>query len=532
MKRQLSLLTLITAIALLASSIGGAIGTSAGFQAGAKQQTAGLSASPLVPVGSGLGYQGQLVQGGVPANGQYDFTFTLYDALAGGNLISGPINLLNQQVTNGLFNVSLDFGPDAFLGDARWLELAVRTAGGGPFTTLTPRQPLSAVPYAQSAPWRGVTSKPWTFNVKRTANTISSLDTVGSAGQFASMTVGVDELGLISYYDYTNGNLKVAHCNNPDCTSATVTTLDSTGDVGSFTDITVGVDGLGLISYYDSTNQDLKAAHCNDVACTSASTATLVSAGGVGKNNSIAIGADGLGLISYLDVTNQEVRVAHCNNASCSSATPGASAYTGPGAGNTSITIGGDGLGLVSFGFGGSLDLKALHCIDVACSISTSPTVDGSGNDGEYNAITTGADGLGLIIYSGTSGALKAAHCNNAACTSATVSILESAATTYAFFPSVSIGANGLGLISYMNYDSYPAGRLETSLCSNVSCTSVGTRIIGNTGDIDFNTFGNYTANTIGADGLGLISYFDNVNGDLKVLRCGNPLCVPYQNGR
>jgi len=36
-----------------------------------------------------------------------------------------------------------------------------------------------------------------------------------------------------------------------------VTTLDSTGDVGQFTSVTMGTDGLGLISYHDVTNRTL-----------------------------------------------------------------------------------------------------------------------------------------------------------------------------------------------------------------------------------------------------------------------------------
>jgi hypothetical protein len=38
-------------------------------------------------------------------------------------------------------------------------------------------------------------------------------------------------------------------------------TLDSASYVGQYTSIAIGADGLGLISYYDSTNEDLKAAH-------------------------------------------------------------------------------------------------------------------------------------------------------------------------------------------------------------------------------------------------------------------------------
>src|SRR5258708_1265643 len=37
------------------------------------------STAPLAAVGSGFTYQGSLKSGGNPANGQYDFQFTLYD---------------------------------------------------------------------------------------------------------------------------------------------------------------------------------------------------------------------------------------------------------------------------------------------------------------------------------------------------------------------------------------------------------------------------------------------------------------------
>ena len=38
---------------------------------------------------------------------------------------------------------------------------------------------------------------------------------------------------------------------------------------------------------------------------------------------------------------------------------------------------------------------------------------------------------------------------------------------------------------------------------------------------------GLYTSVTIGADGLGLISYFDDTNETLKVLHCENTFCSP-----
>ena len=111
-------------------------------------------AALVVTVGAARGqstaftYQGALNQTGNPASGLYDFQFTLLDALSGGNTVGSPVVASPVGVTNGLFTVTLDFGPAAFSGAARWLEIGVRTNGGGSFATLAPRQKLTPTPYA------------------------------------------------------------------------------------------------------------------------------------------------------------------------------------------------------------------------------------------------------------------------------------------------------------------------------------------------------------------------------------------------
>ncbi len=55
-------------------------------------------------------------------------------------------------VTDGLFTAVVDFGAGMMDGTARWLEVAVRSAGSGAeFTRLDPRQPLAPAPNAQYA---------------------------------------------------------------------------------------------------------------------------------------------------------------------------------------------------------------------------------------------------------------------------------------------------------------------------------------------------------------------------------------------
>jgi hypothetical protein len=101
------------------------------------------------PLSTAFTYQGQLKQNGNPINNTADFQFTLWNANSGPTQVAGPMAVNGVSVANGLFTVQIDFGSDVFNGDSRWLEIAVRSpAGSGSFTTLSPRQPLSAVPYA------------------------------------------------------------------------------------------------------------------------------------------------------------------------------------------------------------------------------------------------------------------------------------------------------------------------------------------------------------------------------------------------
>ena len=107
--------------------------------------------SPSASVNVGFTFQGRLLNNSLLANGQYDFVFTMYDAPTGGSRVSTPITLTNQTVSAGLFTVSLDFGSSAFRGQARWLEVEAKAAGGTGYTVLTPRQPITG-PSSPSVP--------------------------------------------------------------------------------------------------------------------------------------------------------------------------------------------------------------------------------------------------------------------------------------------------------------------------------------------------------------------------------------------
>src|SRR5947208_1030488 len=81
--------------------------------------------------GTAFTYQGQLLSGGLPASGSYDLSFTLYATNTGGTPVAGPLTNLSVAVNGGLFTATLDFGTGIFSGTNYWLQIAVRSSGGG-----------------------------------------------------------------------------------------------------------------------------------------------------------------------------------------------------------------------------------------------------------------------------------------------------------------------------------------------------------------------------------------------------------------
>ncbi len=117
------------------------------------QAQPGVSGGAMLAANTGTAftYQGRLSKDGAPVQGVCDFQFTLWDSASGGTALgTTPIN--GVTVTGGLFTIpALDFGSNAFTGQARRLDVAVRCpAGSGSYTILTPRQPLTAAPYTLS----------------------------------------------------------------------------------------------------------------------------------------------------------------------------------------------------------------------------------------------------------------------------------------------------------------------------------------------------------------------------------------------
>jgi len=369
-----------------------------------------------------------------------------------------------------------------------------------------------------------VIENPWNSRVPQSTS-FTTVDTTGIVGFYTSITIGTDGLPVVSYYNSTGGDLKVAHCTNTSCsTFDTPITVDSSSDVGEYTSITIGTDGFPIISYYNSTGGDLKVAHCTNTSCSTFDTPiTVDSFSDVGRYTSITIGTDGFPIISYYDVSSQDLRIAHCTNVSCTSSNaPSLAVDSTDDVGQyTSIAIGTDGLPVISYYDVTNTALKVVHCTNADCqSFDTPVTVDNSASVGQHTSITIGTDSLPVVSYYDElpNRDLKVAHCTNISCSTSTTTTVDSIGDV-GDWTSITIGTDGLPVISYNDNANF---FLKFVHCTNASCSSSDTPVIVNSGCC----FGAFTSITIGTDGLPVISYLDSNISDLKVAKCTNPYCI------
>jgi len=361
-------------------------------------------ASVAAPLGTSITYQGELRTNGQPAQGDHDFQVELYLEESGGSPID-TLTVSGAPVDAGLFSLQLDFTAIPFTVALQyWLELRVRgSASPGAFTTLTPRRPVTATPYAVHAltvaegAVGALQIDP--AQVQRRvggtcANGISAIDAngavtcspgdVGATGipwpsivdiAFASafsLTLAPDGLPLIAYVQYGTDDLRLIRCLVANCTQRVNTVVVDTGIVGP--DISLVVDGRGLpvIGYYERSLGDAVIAICVDLACTARNTVVLDSEGDVGSSISIDIvGVEGRIAAAYYDRTNTNPKLAICSNVACSAreviVVDGAPGEDG----RLLSLVSTQGILAVAYGGNGGLQLKVSFCVFQGCTPTT-----------------------------------------------------------------------------------------------------------------------------------------------------------------
>src|SRR5215212_4855389 len=183
-------------------------------------------------------YQGRLSDAGSPANGQYDLEFKLFDngVVGDGVQYGTTFTLEDVQVTNGVFTVQLDFGPEVFSGADRFLEIGVRAgASTGAFTTLSPRQQITSTPYAVRSISASTADTADTATTATTATTASGVS--ASAGD--SVVTAVNASASAISTSHVSGDVELLPL-------ATQTATQAAGSARPLIDVKLlGTDNLG-----------------------------------------------------------------------------------------------------------------------------------------------------------------------------------------------------------------------------------------------------------------------------------------------
>ncbi len=103
---------------------------------------------------STFNFTGRLYESNAPANNLVDFLVRLFDSRTNGKQVGPLVAVPGTSVTNGYFNVLLNFGSNVFNGSERWLDVQYATnqsQPGTPFYPLSDRVPILPTPYATYA---------------------------------------------------------------------------------------------------------------------------------------------------------------------------------------------------------------------------------------------------------------------------------------------------------------------------------------------------------------------------------------------
>jgi hypothetical protein len=215
-----------------------------------------------------LNFQGYLTNaGGSPINGTVAMAFSIYVQETGGTALWTETHP-DVQVTGGIYQVLLGEGTPLGLPFDGPYYLGIQV---GTDPEMTPRLPLSSVGYAfragtaEQALIQGFPVSP----AVPTANQVLKFN--GTNWVPSSVNLGTDTAGVLPIAKGGTGsgtqNFVEAVAPSLAPRTNTIRTLDSTGGVGEYTSIAIGADGFPVISYYDITNADLKVAKCANAQC-------------------------------------------------------------------------------------------------------------------------------------------------------------------------------------------------------------------------------------------------------------------------
>jgi Ca2+-binding RTX toxin-like protein len=350
------------------------------------------------------------------------------------------------------------------------------------------------------------------------ADSVVTADTLGDTGKSSAIAIDSEGNPVIAYRSTAGTELRVLHCTNPDCSgSQTPQAPDSSDDVGDYAAIVLDAQGNPVISYYDDTNGDLKVLHCTNPDCSGTQAPQSPdTAGYVGLETSIALDAAGNPVIADYASTGQDLRILHCTNPDCSGVQTSQSPDTVGNVGwEASLVLDAVENPVVAYYRAASGDLRLLHCTNADYSGSQTPqTPNSAGFTGTAPSLVLDGAGNPVIAYHSLSDAdLKLVHCTTIDCsgtqTPRTADTNGSAGETVG----LALSAEGNPVLVY---NEGGGDDLWVMHCTSADCSGVQTPVSVDTAG----SVGAWVSMELGSYGNPVAYYRDTTNASLKVLHC------------
>jgi len=399
------------------------------------------------------------------------------------------------------------------------------------------------------------------------SNTITVVDSTGDVGRYSSLALDPSGNPVISYYNYTFvsdtvhgygpfvwpiGDLKLVHCGDPFCTgpetpivpdstSDTLTRSFTTEDTGLRTWLQLDSAGNPVVVYEHAhhfipsnpfpppsfptgvaASYTLKVLRCNDTGCLGGDddpvSVDLAASSGLKRHPAFVLTDDSPTIVS---AQWEVLQVMRCLDPICSTGDVSSPEGIQPSDWDYSLALDSAGLPVVSYlGFVGiQPDITLLYCNDPACAggdeVITRVAQLPVGNLDSFatSLALDDSERPTIAYYSDEAGALRIARCGDPVCVNGNTIVSVGAGGAH---NSLRLDAQGNPVISYHSF-----GALHVYRCGNPTCTSGNTISVADAGG----DVGAYTSLVLDASGNPVVSYYDAANGNLKLLRCGDPTC-------